>query len=74
MRTTLQIDDDVLDAARSLAKTEQATVGKIISQLARKGLAPQPQTGRRRGFPTFTVSRRAAPITPEMVRRAENDE
>jgi hypothetical protein len=74
MRTTLQIEDDVLDAARSLAKAEQTTVGEVISRLARKGLAPQRQTARRAGFPTFSVSRGARPITSEMVRRAEDDE
>jgi hypothetical protein len=38
MRTTLDIDDDVLQAAKELAKVEKTTVGHLISQLARKGL------------------------------------
>jgi len=38
MRTTLDIDDDVLQAAKELAKAEKATVGRIVSQLARRGL------------------------------------
>lgn len=39
MRTTLDIDDDVLLAAKDLARREKKSVGQIISELARKGLA-----------------------------------
>lgn len=39
MRTTLDIDDDVLFAAKDLARREKKTAGQIISELARKGLA-----------------------------------
>jgi hypothetical protein len=39
MRTTLEIDDDVLAAAKELAADRQTTTGKIISDLVRKALA-----------------------------------
>jgi 2-keto-4-pentenoate hydratase len=38
MRTTLDIDDDVLAAARELARRERKAVGLLISELARAGL------------------------------------
>jgi hypothetical protein len=38
MRTTLDIDDDVLLAAKDLAKDADKTAGKIISELVRKAL------------------------------------
>lgn len=38
MRTTLEIEDDVLQAARELARAEHTTAGRIISRLARRGL------------------------------------
>jgi hypothetical protein len=38
MRTTLDIEDDVLQAARELAEQEGSTAGRIISALARRGL------------------------------------
>ena len=38
MRTTLDIDDDVLQAAKELARAEKKTAGEVISELARKGL------------------------------------
>jgi hypothetical protein len=38
MRTTLDIEDDVLQAAKELAQREGGTAGKVISNLARRGL------------------------------------
>ena len=38
MRTTLDIDDDVLRAAKDLARRERKTAGRVISELARKAL------------------------------------
>ena len=38
MRTTLDIDDDVLAAAKELAKVRDSTAGQVISELARRAL------------------------------------
>jgi hypothetical protein len=38
MRTTLDIDDDILQAAKELARVEKKTAGQVLSELARKGL------------------------------------
>ncbi|WP_439113948.1 hypothetical protein [Hydrogenophaga sp.] len=38
MRTTLSIEDDVLYAAKSLARREGRTLGEVISDLARRSL------------------------------------
>lgn len=38
MRTTLDIEDDVLQAAKELARRERSTAGRVISALARRGL------------------------------------
>ncbi len=43
MRTTLDIADDVLQAAKERARRENKTAGEVISELARAALtAPQP--------------------------------
>ena len=39
MRTTLDIEEDGLFAAKDLARREKKTAGQVISELARKGLA-----------------------------------
>ena len=38
MRTTLDIDDDLLAAAKELARHEGATAGQIVSRLLRRSL------------------------------------
>ena len=40
MRTTLDIDDDVLSAARDLARERRESIGAVLSALARRGLRP----------------------------------
>ncbi len=42
MRTTLDIADDVLFAAKEIARREKKTVGQIISDLARQSFAGVP--------------------------------
>jgi len=38
MRTTLDIDDDVLEAAKALGRQTNKTAGAILSDLARRAL------------------------------------
>lgn len=56
MRTTLDIADDVLFAAKELARREKKSVGAIISDLARQSFA-------RAGTPARTGSKRGAKAT-----------
>ncbi len=44
MRTTLDIDDDVLQAAKERAKREGKTAGAVVSELARSALTSGPST------------------------------
>ena len=72
MRTTLLIDDDLLAVAKSLAAHKATSIGRVISELARKGLQSAP--AKRHGdFPVFSVSRTARPITLEDVKQAEDE-
>ena len=73
MRTTLAIDDDVLEAARSLSEAAGKSLGEVISELARRGLAPRIREADEEGFPVFSVSQGARPITLEMVQKALED-
>jgi hypothetical protein len=38
MRTTLDIDDEVLDAAKEIARRTGDTAGRVLSELARRAL------------------------------------
>lgn len=39
MRTTLDLDDDILQAAKELAAARGTSAGKVVSELARRGLS-----------------------------------
>ena len=52
MRTTLAIDDDVLNAARAIAVHQDRTLGEVVSELARQTLQKRETTVRfRKGVP-----------------------
>ena len=54
MRTTLAIDDDVLDAAKKLADQQHRSVGEVISELARQALRRPAAGGERNGIPLLS--------------------
>lgn len=72
MRTTLNLEDDVAEAARALARIEGRSLGAVVSELVRRGLAPRADRlgGEEHGFPVFRVAPDAPPITDAMVEAA----
>lgn len=72
-RTTLELDDDVVAAARELAAGERRSLGSVISELARRGLTPAAASAEG-DLPVIRVPAGAAPITLEMVRRALDED
>ena len=73
MRTTLDLDDDVVAAARELAAGERRSLGSVISELARRGLTPA-RVDAEEGLPVIRVPAGTPPITPELVRRALDED
>lgn len=69
MRTTLELDDDVVAAARELAADARRSLGSVISELARRGLTPA-RIESDGGLPVIRVPAGSPPITAETVRRA----
>ena len=77
MRTTLDIADDVLEAAKELAEREGGTAGQMISTLARRGLAVpasgrKSRSGLRGGVPVLPS--RGEVVTLEHVQRLRDKE
>jgi hypothetical protein len=85
MRTTLDIDDDVLTAAKALAKRGQTTAGRIISDTMRlaiqNGLADSPTPNKAwkaaepeavYGFQALTSPGQQI-VTPELVRALRDE-
>jgi hypothetical protein len=74
VRTTLDIDDDVLAAARELAERQKSTAGRVLSDLARQALTRQADTTLipRNGFRVLPA--RGGIVTSDLVRRLSDDE
>jgi hypothetical protein len=51
VRTTLDLDDDVLQAAKEIAAARRLTAGQVLSELVRKALEPAPAGRVRNGVP-----------------------
>ena len=67
MRTTLDLDDDVLLAAKELAVARRTTAGKVVSDLVRRALTPTRAVRVRNGVPVLS-SRPAGAPRPTMKR------
>jgi len=73
MRTTLDIDDDVLQAARELAQNRRKTTGQVISDLARQALAPAGRRAVRNGVPLLARRRGGPKATMDLVNRLRDE-
>jgi len=73
MRTTLELDDDVVAAARELAADRRRSLGSVVSELARRGLTPA-QIEADGDLPVIRVPAGTPPITPQIVRRALDED
>lgn len=73
MRTTLELDDDLLAAARKIAQEEGATLGEVISRLARKSLAGAQRPRLRNGVPVFPRVRNGKRVDLELVNQLRDE-
>jgi hypothetical protein len=70
MRTTLEIDDDVLEAAKSIARQSDRTAGAVLSDLARRALTNVPAKSSRAGVGGFVpFESRGGLVTNEQINR-----
>jgi hypothetical protein len=74
MRTTLDVEGDVLDAARALAAARSVSVGAALSELSRRGVAARMPFGVRSGFPVFHVPAGTPGFGPDEVAAATGRE
>jgi hypothetical protein len=72
MRTTLDLDDDVLAAARSIASVRKQTMGKVVSDLLRQSLTIKPS--KPRGGVPLLPRRPGLIVTNELIDKIRKDE
>ena len=75
MRTTLDLDEDVLLAAKDLSRREHKTMGKVVSEGLRKTLLPEGKAQKfRNGFPLLSHTGTRKIVTMELVNRLRDED
>ena len=78
MRTTLALDDDVLEAARALARQQGSSLGAVISGLARESLRASARGSsdderERSGLPLLPIRTSGAVVDLELVNQLRDE-
>jgi len=75
MRTTLEIQDDVLNSVKEIAVQQHSTAGAVISGLLRLALQPQPAKLRlRNGIPLLPLRPNGPKMNMEIVNRLRDED
>ncbi len=67
VRTTLDLDDDLIQVARNLAQQRGASMGQVVSDLLRKALEPKEAPVMRNGVPLFVPKKNAKKPSLDLV-------
>ncbi len=73
MRTTVDLEEDVILAAKEIAKQRGNTLGQVISDLARQALTRRTSISTKHGLPLFPVQPNAGVVTLELVNRLRDE-
>jgi hypothetical protein len=74
MRTTLNLDDDVLELLKGYAQHRSVALGKAASELVRRGLEAPVQTRMVNGFHAVILPENSQKVTPEKIKQLLEDE
>ncbi|MDC7221209.1 MAG: hypothetical protein PQJ59_14830 [Spirochaetales bacterium] len=73
MRTTINIDDDLVSTLKSMADLRKSTMGDVVSDLLRTGLERKTTYDFKEGLPVFEVREGARTISMEDIKSAEDE-
>ena len=73
MRTTLDIEEDVLLAAKEIARHKKMTAGRVLSELARQSLTRKSLVSKKHGLPLFPIQTSAGAVTLELVNHLRDE-
>ena len=74
MRTTLNLDDHVLEMLKNYAESRSVALGKAASELVRRGLEAPVQMRMVNGFCTIVLPPDSPKVTSDDVKRLLEDE
>jgi hypothetical protein len=72
VRMTLNLPDDVYEAARALASVNGLSLGAAVAELVRRGLSSGAKIDRGKPFPSFRLPKGSKPITLEHTLALKN--
>ena len=73
MRTTVDIEEDVLLAAKEIARQRGKTLGRVLSDLARQSLTRKSPTSKKHGLPQFPIQPDAGVVTTDLVNQLRDE-
>lgn len=74
MRTTLSLDDDILDEVKRYAQDRSLALGKAVSELVRRGLSTPRPTRSINGLRVFDLPPDSPKVTTKHVRDLDADQ
>ena len=74
MRTTVDMDEDLIEVAKELAAQRRTTMSVVISHLVREALEPKSPPKMRNGIPLLTPRKGARKPTLALVNRLRDEE
>ena len=75
MRTTLDLEEDVLLAAKDIAERERLSMGRVLSRLARAALSREVANDEvKNGVRVFRPKESSPVLTLELVNRLRDEE
>ena len=72
-RTTLQLEDDAFEVARTHATRHRLTLGQAVSELVRQAADRPVTTDERNGLHVVRLQRRSPKVTAALVDRLRDD-
>jgi hypothetical protein len=73
MRTTLDLDEDVLLVTKELAQQQGRSIGKVLSDLVRQALTYRVATQVRNDLPLFPRRADAKVVTLELINQLRDE-
>ena len=73
MRTTLTLDDDILELAARQSKLRGVSLGRTVSDLLRRGLSATTPSHDKDGLVVFQLPADSPKVTTDDVRRIETE-
>jgi len=73
MRTTVNLPDDVHQAALSMARLQRISLGEALAELARRGLRPEIRINSEEAFPCFQLREGSPAISLERTLELEDE-